>query len=435
MSTIKKRLSSRVGADGKSEIMLRFSGGRDAVFRLRSGIRVPPARWKDGKIIIPRVAADREALMRTERELEDLCRHIADAWEKSDKASVTRAWFDDVIDRYRFPEKYAAPDIRFPFFETLDRYITTARISENRKKNFRVLARLLRRFELFSGTALTFEGVTPETLSAFREFMKEEHRKPEPRGQNTLAEKFEKLRAFWFWAIREEITENNPFRRFEMDVELYGTPYYITTAERDQIARTNLRRHPELAAQRDIFVFQCFVGCRVSDLVKLQKSSIIRGALEYIPRKTKDERPVVVRVPLTASAREIVARYADLPGDQLLPFISPQKYNQAIKRIFTAARLTRLVTVLDPLTREEVRRPLNEIASSHLARRTFVGNLYKKVKDPNLVGSMSGHAEGSRAFTRYREIDDQMKADVVNLSCYSSLVFPASIARTPSRAR
>jgi hypothetical protein len=74
-----------------------------------------------------------------------------------------------------------------------------------------------------------------------------------------------------------------------------------------------------------------------------------------------------------------------------------------------------MVTVLNPTTREEEKRPLNEIASSHLARRTFIGNLYKKVKDPNLVGSLSGHKEGSKAFARYRDIDEDMKKELVNL--------------------
>ena len=58
---------------------------------------------------------------------------------------------------------------------------------------------------------------------------------------------------------------------------------------------------------------------------------------------------------------------------------------------------------------------LYEIASSHLARRTFVGNLYKQGKDPNLIGALSGHKEGSRAFARYREIDEEMKKELVNM--------------------
>lgn len=74
-----------------------------------------------------------------------------------------------------------------------------------------------------------------------------------------------------------------------------------------------------------------------------------------------------------------------------------------------------MVTILNPTTGKEEKRPINEVASSHMARRTFIGNLYKKVKDPNLVGSLSGHTEGSKAFARYREIDDEIKKEVVSL--------------------
>ena len=64
-------------------------------------------------------------------------------------------------------------------------------------------------------------------------------------------------------------------------------------------------------------------------------------------------------------------------------------------------------------TQKEEQKPIYEIASSHLARRTFIGNIYKKVKDPNIIGSMSGHVEGSKAFARYRDIDDEIKLDVL----------------------
>ena len=34
---------------------------------------------------------------------------------------------------------------------------------------------------------------------------------------------------------------------------------------------------------------------------------------------------------------------------------------------------------------------------------------------PNLVGSLSGHKEGSKAFARYRDIDEDMKKELVDL--------------------
>ena len=203
------------------------------------------------------------------------------------------------------------------------------------------------------------------------------------------------------------------FDAYSVGACLYGTPYYITIDERKQLYQVKLRE--PLATQRDIFVFQCLIGCRVSDLWSMTKDNIIDGAVEYIPRKTKEGNPVTVRVPLTATAIEILERYKDYQGKGLFPFTSQQEYNRNIKEMFKQAGLNRIVTVLNPTNREEEKRPLYEIASSHLARRTFVGNLYKQVKDPNLICPMSGHSEGSKAFARYRSIDEDMKKQIVNL--------------------
>jgi hypothetical protein len=112
---------------------------------------------------------------------------------------------------------------------------------------------------------------------------------------------------------------------------------------------------------------------------------------------------------------EIVRKYNRLDGEQLLPFISDQKYNAYIKRIFKECGIDRVVTFYNPTTDQEEKKPLYEIASSHLARRTFVGNLYKRVKDPNAICKLSGHKEGSKAFSRYRDIDEEQKRELVDL--------------------
>ena len=124
----------------------------------------------------------------------------------------------------------------------------------------------------------------------------------------------------------------------------------------------------------------------------------------------------MVRVPLNKRAKQLVESYKGVDNkNRLFPFISTQKYNDAIKDILRLCEITRIITVLNTVTGKEEKRPINEVASSHMARRTFIGNMYKKVKDPNLVGSLSGHAEGSKAFSRYREIDDDIKRELVNM--------------------
>lgn len=153
----------------------------------------------------------------------------------------------------------------------------------------------------------------------------------------------------------------------------------------------------------------------MGDLLQLRRSNVVNGAIEYIPRKTKEGHPVTVRVPLNDTAKAIIAKYSGRKGNALLPFISSQKYNESIKRAFLAAGLNRPVQVLNTITREPEMKPLYSVASSHMARRTFIGNLYKQAKDPNLIAQLSGHVEGSSAFARYRDIDEEMKAELVKL--------------------
>ena len=202
---------------------------------------------------------------------------------------------------------------------------------------------------------------------------------------------------------------------FEMPSEQYGSPVYLTLDDVDVIARADFSDDKELEIQRDIFVFQCNVGCRIGDLLRLKKRDIINGAVEYIPTKTIKERAKTVVVPLNAIAMSIVEKYKDDPGDQLLPFISSQNYNENIKTILEKAEITYLVTKLDSVTRTESKVPINEMASGHMARSTFIGNIYKLVRDPNLVSALTGRAEGSRAFNRYRDIDIDMKKDLVKI--------------------
>jgi hypothetical protein len=91
-------------------------------------------------------------------------------------------------------------------------------------------------------------------------------------------------------------------------------------------------------------------------------------------------------------------KYKDLPGDAILPLVSQQKYNIAIKKILKHAGIDRTVTWLNPTTGEPEPRPIYEVLSSHSARKAFAGNMYKNVKDPNLVCALTGHKEGSKAF-------------------------------------
>ena len=374
------------------------------------------------------VKSVKEKLFALKSEIEDAFKDAG-----SGKNPLPKDWLEKLL--HKEEPKQEETEQQLTFFDHFNKYLADKKFAAHRETEYRVLERILKRYELYSGQELTFDNVTGDTLRDFEKYLYSEHnlykdgklddimksvpesRKPQPRGENAVCDLMKKFRAFFRWANglskSERLTDNNPFDNYTMPQEKYGTPYYITIDERKQLYNAQLRE--PYATQRDIFVFQCLIGCRVSDLWSMTKENIINGKVQYIPSKTKDEKPETVTVPLTTTAKEILDRYKDWGGKSLFPFTSQQHYNLAIKEMFKMAGLDRVVTVLNPTTREEEKRPLYEVASSHMARRTFVGNLYKQVKDPNLICPMSGHKVGSKAFARYRAIDEDLMKETVNL--------------------
>ncbi|MBF0651361.1 phage integrase SAM-like domain-containing protein [Dysgonomonas sp. GY75] len=445
MATVKAIVRSN-RKNAEVNVRFRVSDGRDIQLFNSSDIKVKPDVW-DSKndCIKARVVFDTEKRNEINRAVIARKQLLSDLYETNKhKTELTSEVLEHLVDETLYPDKYKKPQDNL--FDLMELFLTKRRLSKVRENNYHVLIRALKRYELFyqirNGKPkfnLSVETINSDVIEDFEDFLKNEHilynkypniykqipsivntkrkcPKPHARGNNTICALFNKLRAFFNWCNEQEITNNRPFDKYNGMAEKYGKPYYISLEERNQIADYDLSKYPYLEVQRDIFVFQCLIGCRVSDLLKMTKDNVIDGAIDYIPHKTKNESPDPVSVPLNDRAKALVKKYegVDKRG-KLFPFISAQKYNDSIKDIFLQCGITRVVTILNPTTGEEEKRPINEVASSHLARRTFVGNLYKKVKDPNLVGALSGHSEGSKAFARYRSIDKDMKVELVNL--------------------
>lgn len=462
-------------AYGKSGIFILPSHFRYYVNRAaceKAGVRVPAKTTsvtmkeaeakgysirKSGEIVISEkidtedVKHDKEA----DAKLKALKMAITSAYE-SDKEAVKndKNWLSTFIDKFHHPEKYmsqAEQDKQKSIYELAEVYLNQKQFSYDHVKGFRAMVRGMARYECFvretDKSRTTFQWnideIDRDDIEDFFDYLRNEvqlqseypeifkkllkdypveiglkHKSPKlvVSGENTIIKKKKRLKAFFKWLNETKRTSNRPFEGIMIGSEKYGVPFYLTIDERNAVADADLSADKQLEIQRDIFIFQCFVGCRVGDLVKLRPENITDGILEYIPRKTKDEdEPVKPRVPLSIRAKQLVEKYKGIDADgRLFPFISPQKYNDAIKAILEKCEITRNVQVRNSKTGEIETRRICDVASSHIARRTFVGAAYKKVRDPNIIGKMSGHVEGSRAFSRYRDIDDSILSETIS---------------------
>jgi len=433
LSTVKAFIRFPKNPGNEVFVRFRLCDGRNVQLFYKSEIMVDPDMWdpkkEQYKAKISVGPKERALFNKTISETKSVLRDVYS--ETKDKITNSKDFWE-MVDRKLNPEKY-----RLSFFDLFDLFLKKHKLSQVRVNNYLVVKRALMRYELFRQKRdsrtykLEINTVTADTLMDVEDFWENEHlyfdknpelyilvpesRPPKPRGRNTINLMFGRMKTFYLWTITNDHTLNNPFKKFNVGECVYGTPYYITLEERDKIFCADLKDYPLLAISRDIFVFQCLIGCRVGDLWSMTTSNVINGGIEYIARKTREGRPVTIRVPLNNRAKEILSRYPVTGNRPLFPFPTQQTYNYDIKEIFRLSGITRIVTVLNPTTSEPEQRPINEIASSHLARRTFIGNLYKRVKDPNLVGALSGHKEGSKAFARYRDIDEEMKTELVNM--------------------
>ena len=453
-----KKSAKRYDTESTATIYLRLRDGRRLDSVAQTALSINPNLWDEkNECVKSKAVCDPKLRSETNEELRKLKGFIEKEYSR-DKDNLDKDWLKAALVRYYNPDKFTPEGEKKQTFEQLfDEFLEKHRLSEVRKKNFKVVKRSLLRYELYvrkvkrnkKDFVLDVNDVTKETLADMWDFFENEYkyfekypqiyedipekRTPQPRGKNTLIDCFSRIRTFFLWCYENDKTTNRPFDKFPIEECKYGTPIYITKEERNLVAETDIPAMFEklddedkkacsklplrtLETQRDIFVFQCLVGCRVGDLTRLTSLNITQGILEYVPSKTADEdAPVKPRIPLNPCALKLVKKYEGVDKDgRLFPFISPQKYNDAIKAILLICGITRIVQVRNSTTGENEMKRICDVASSHMARRTFVGAAYKAVRDPNIVGKMSGHVEGSRAFNRYRQIDDDILKETIS---------------------
>ena len=447
-------ISKRIDNTGRAELSLRLRLGKvDQQASTHLFVNPQHIRWenyvsskgrKSKRLVLKTSRLKTDEVQHTEdvkKQLDDMLEFIDNNLQQVGANNVGKGWLAQQIDDFTNPhddevDSDESEPKQLSFFDLFDIFLEKREISQGKKNQYKVFRRILQRYEMYKQLLdpkfkLSLDTLDGNGIEEIGDYIKKEYkllekfpniieavnesRQPGPRGQNTVNGHYKKLKAFVRWAIDKDYITNNPFRKFKIPKDIYGTPYCLTLEDLSQLEKADLSERPSLAVQRDIFVFQCCIGCRVSDLKELTLANVINNEIHYIARKTKDGNPKTIKVPINKTAQAIIDRYSDPKRKELLPFISDQNYNEAIKEVFKEAGLTRNVVVRNSLTGESEIRPLNEIASSHLARRTLTNILYKKYKDQSLVSAITGHAPNSSAFARYHDIDEDMRREMVSI--------------------
>lgn len=291
-------------------------------------------------------------------------------------------------------------------------------------------AKKLHRFLTIIGhTSLTARDFTAELVLEFRQFVYEEYRyvplfpelyprktgfrPPKKRCCNTtVVHDLKLLQAFFAELENTGEIRRSPFRKISAEKRrtimhvMYDGPVFLRAEELKQVMETDVP--PDLQWAKDLFVLNCAIGCRIGDLLRLTPDKVAVSDdgipyVHYIPSKTVGKQTTnrEVVTPLVEPAMKIIRRTHLRLMDGNLNY-GKQRYNKTLRKLLRHCGINRQVPIFDPESGDNVYKPLYEMATSKLARKTHIDMLNKVQINYYAAGL---HRNGSDAVFRYTSLE------------------------------
>ena len=321
-----------------------------------------------------------------------------------------------------------------PLYQRFVRYLDDAHrdgvIGDGRYAVAKGKASKLQRFLTINGlSSITADDFSSDLVLEFRQFVYDEyqyvpqhlelyprksgHRPPTKRCCNsTVVHDLKLLQAFFAELENTEEISVSPFRRISAKKRrvimhvMYDDPVFLRAEEFRQVLQTTVPK--ELQWAKDIFVLNCAIGCRISDLLRLtpDKVSVSDNDIpyvHYIPSKTVNKQTTNKEVvtPLIEPAMEIIRRTNLKLIDGNLNY-AKQRYNKTLRKLLEYCGINRQVSLFDSETGDNISKPLYEVATSKLARKTHIDMLNKVQINYYAAGL---HSAGSDAVFRYTQLE------------------------------
>lgn len=283
---------------------------------------------------------------------------------KKQEAVFSEMYAQGITPTYEAYESYMSvglePQAPSSFLDFMQQRINERNLSHGTKVSQQVALDALRRF----GKIQTFASLTPGNLYAFDMFL----RKEDPgRTQPTIHNYHKRIKVYVNEAYRLEYIDKNPYDHFDDKRGRSKPRQPLSPEELKELQEVSLTG--KLDRVRDLFVFCCYTGLAVADLLmfRYDRDVVERNGMLYIDG-SRVKTGTEFFTPLLGPARDILKKY-----DYELPVISGQKYNDYLHVI--EAKL-------------ELRKPL----TSHVARHTFATTVCLANDVPiETVSKMLGH--------------------------------------------
>lgn len=401
--------------------------------RISTGQKIFPYYWAGGK---PRFFSDTEILKKygkvqllTKIEINDIetvistekkrVSDIADVWLKSKEKHA----IDDLIEAAKNAQRKASEVIIKPIskesvIDFIDRFCVdndnridlTLKKSKRTIYSYKGVASDLREFEQTNKKyEAKFSNIDAAYLAAFAGWQIITKKN----NNTTTSKKVSILKTLITFAGQKKygysIKNINPEYKEHFISRGDNENEVIALEYSEYVAICNLPLDGEMEKTRDVFVFSCNTGLRVSDLLDLKRSHIKGNKIEKLAVKTNTR----LKVPLSGKALEILGKYSNSLTP--LPKMTEQVMNRHLKQIGEIAGVN---TPIEKIRRygiesKAITQPKYERLSMHVGRKTFVSMCLAAGKTVTAIRAITGH-KSLKAFQRYIDVTDAEKADTVS---------------------
>ena len=187
VTLILKKSVTRYDTESQATIYARLRDGRQLDLVAPTRLTINPNLWDDkAEQVKSKVVCDEAMRTRYNNEARRLKTYIERAYQNRPEETVSKGWLKEALDQYYNPQKYNLEQVSAikPTLTALfDEFLEKHRLSEVRKKNYRVIKRALQRYELYiratqmgkEDFTLDVDRVTADTLRDIWNFLENEY--------------------------------------------------------------------------------------------------------------------------------------------------------------------------------------------------------------------------------------------------------------------
>ncbi|WP_296002809.1 site-specific integrase [uncultured Alistipes sp.] len=267
------------------------------------------------------------------------------------------------------------------------------------KKDGRLIMTTIKILKMYAGERMLLSNVDKDFCLGYLRFLQTDYNPQGRKPSNfTLRNYYSMLNCALNAAVREDLLRENPFNKIDKRDKIKepeSKREYLTIGEVKQLMNTPYPKE-SLTDIKNAYLFSCFCGLRISDIMALQWKNVVcdRGAysLEIVMQKTKDP----IYVPLSEQAMKWMPERGDKAAEDKVFVIPRVEYvNPGLAKWAEQAGLKKHVTF-------------------HTARHTFATMMLTLGADLYTVSKLLGHSD-VKVTQVYAKIVNQKKNDAVNL--------------------